>query len=116
MRVQDIDPEETGTWAMQTIAGTAAVLSVPPDTRASWAESDPRAGGCPRHTAGPAPRSHPHPRVEVVVAFCSYDLLDGIIPGIHVGECAVVLLEPMGSDGRTQAVVTAPVASIERLR
>jgi len=108
-----IDPDATGTWDVITLSGARYRLDVPPDGRASIVrvpQDQPAAADWPPS----ASLRRDHRPIEVV-AWGSWDQLDGLQPGVIVGECMVLVLEPLGAAGLATTRITTPVAAIREL-
>ncbi|GAA3221207.1 hypothetical protein ACFP63_00365 [Oerskovia jenensis] len=104
--IERIDPEQTGVWDITTYSGAVYRLRVPPDARATVVRRPGIGGSAPQRGL-----RRDHTPIEVV-AWGSYDHLDGLTAGISLGRCVLFVLEPLGPDGEATVRVTTPVAGI----
>lgn len=110
--VDRIDPDATGAWDITTLSGARYRLRIPPDGRTTVVrvpEGEPR----PRWPRA-VPLRRDHEPLEVVT-WGSLDQLLGPLPGIIVGQCMLLVLEPLGPAGTATVRLTTPVLSVTPL-
>lgn len=105
MSLTEIRPWDTGRWLIVTITGDRSLLEVPLDGRTTWWAPAPHAR---RVTGAEATGRSP----TEVVAWGSYNLIEGLHAGICVGDCLLLVTEPLTPDGFAPARLSTPVASI----
>jgi hypothetical protein len=108
-----IEPDATGTWDVITLSGARYRLAIPADGRASIVrvpQDQPAAGNWPKS----APMRHDNEPIEVI-AWGAWDQMNGLLPGVMVGDCMVLVLEPLGASGLATTRITTPVAMIREL-
>lgn len=108
--VDRIDPDATGAWDITTLSGARYRLRIPPDGRATVVR-------VPTTRPRPYwPRSvqlrRDHEPIEVVT-WGSLDQLLGPLPGIIVGQCMLLVLEPLSTTGTATVRLTTPVLNID---
>ena len=109
MRLMYIPADAVGRWDIETFASTTYVLDVPPDARATISRvPDPSDSD---HDAPPSRTMRRDQEPLILIGWGHWDQMAGLQPGIVVGSCMLLLLEPL-SHGAATARLSTPVVSI----
>lgn len=107
-----IEPAQCGTWDVLTFSGAQYRLHVPADGRTTVARVPAGPGlGSGREGSGSTSFQGDERAIEVVT-LGSYDQFAGLVPGVQVGLCMVLVLEPLSTAGNAVVRITTPVVEI----